>query len=245
MKRRMFAFLLVLVMTVVIALPAAAQNSQLLDEAELLSTSETRDIQKQLDALSEEFEVDAVIVTMENTGRYDPEDYIEVLYDDGGYAQDGVMLLVAMEEREYFILSNGWCSDAISPSDIDIIVDAMQADMADGEYADAFRVFLDECDYYLDGHLNGFPFPFGASLLVAFIIGLVVALIATGIMRGKLKSVRKQHTANQYTRPGSMQITKSTDLYLYSNVTRVRKAQTSTSSGSRSGGGRSVGGGSF
>lgn len=249
MKRKILFSVFAVLLCVTLIMPAFAAKDCLVDDADLLTKSEERSLQEDLQALGEEFDVDIVIVTVETTGQYDPATYIEFFYDDNRYGQGsdraGVMLLVAMAEREYMILTNGWCDDAIGSSGIDFIVEAMQDEMRDGEYDQAFGTFVDECQYYLDGHINGFPFEFGFNLLIALVVGLVVALIATGIMRSKLKSVKKQHTANQYTKAGSMRVTKATDLYLYSNVTRVRKAQSSSGSGSRSSGGRSVGGGRF
>lgn len=247
MKRKILSLLFAVLLCFAAVMPVFAQSSRLLDDADLLSGAEERELQEKLNDLSEAFQADIVIVTVETTGRYDPSAYIELFYDENRYGQgsdrDGVMLLVAMEEREFRILSNGYCSDAIDSGRIESITDAIQPDLSDGEYAQAFDTFAEECRYYLDGHINGFPFEFGKNLIISLIVGLVVALIVTGVMRSKLKTVKKQHTANQYTRHGSMHITKATDLYLYSNVTRVRKAQ--SSSGSRGGGGRSVGGGRF
>lgn len=249
MMRKTVLFLLVLALCTAAVMPVFAQNDFLVDDADLLSVTEERQLQEQIAALNAEFDADIVIVTVETTGNYDPEEYIEYFYDGNDYgvgnSRDGVMLLVAMEEREFKILSNGYCGDAISYSEIDFIVEAMQEDMSDGEYADAFDTFLGECRYYLDGYLNGFPFELGGSLIISLVIGLVVALIATGVMRGKLKSVRKQESANQYTKSGSMQITNATELYLYRNVTRVRKAQNSSGSSRSGGGSRSIGGGRF
>ncbi len=64
-------------------------------------------------------------------------------------------------------------------------------------------------------------FDVGKSLLISFGTGLVIGLITVGVMYGQLKTVRGQHTAGQYTKPGSMQVTGATDTYLYRNVTRV------------------------
>ena len=75
-------------------------------------------------------------------------------------------------------------------------------------------------------------------------VGLVLALIVTSVLKGQLKSVRKQDQANSYVRSGSMQVTLSRDIYLYRHVSRTKR-ESSNSSGSRSGGSRSVGGGSF
>ena len=61
------------------------------------------------------------------------------------------------------------------------------------------------------------------------IFGFVVALIITLVMKSKLKSVRSQRTAANYQRPGSMQLTHSSDLFLYSTVTRMKKPEPSKS----------------
>ena len=83
-----------------------------------------------------------------------------------------------------------------------------------------------------------------AVAAIALIIGVVAGVVVALILKGQLKSVRKQHQANAYVRDGSMHLTMSNDIFLYRNVTRTRK-QTNNSSGSSGGTGRSVGGGSF
>jgi uncharacterized protein len=76
------------------------------------------------------------------------------------------------------------------------------------------------------------------------VIGLVIALIVTGVMKGKLKTVRPKHAAADYVRPGSMDLRVRRDLYLYRTVSR-RPRPKSTSSGGSSGSRRSGGGRSF
>ena len=81
--------------------------------------------------------------------------------------------------------------------------------------------------------------------LLLLIPGIVIGVIVAFVLKGQLKTVRKQSQANAYVKSGSMQVTTRSDLYLYRNISRVRK-QNNSSSGSRSGGSsRSVGGGSF
>ena len=172
--------------------------------------------------------------------------YIEEMFDgmNMGYGEkrDGVLLLVCMDDREYRILSNGYAGEAIGPSQIDAIGDAIVSDLSDGAYADAFSTFADQCAYYLDGYLNGFPFNFGKNLIVALIIGMVAGVVVALVLKKQLKSVRQQKQANIYIKSGSMQITKSRDLFLYREVSRTKK-DSSNSSGS--GSSRIVGGGKF
>lgn len=62
-------------------------------------------------------------------------------------------------------------------------------------------------------------------LIVALIIGFIIALISVTVMKGKLKSVHFQGQASSYIRPGSFKITDQNDLYLYKRVERKEKPQ--------------------
>lgn len=71
--------------------------------------------------------------------------------------------------------------------------------------------------------------------LICLAIGLVIALIVTGIMKGQLKSVRAQSAAAEYVKQGSLQVTESHDLFLYRNVTRVPRPKSNNSGSGRNG----------
>ena len=55
------------------------------------------------------------------------------------------------------------------------------------------------------------------NILIAVIVGLIVALIVTGILRAGLKSVGKQETAVFYEKDGGLQLTRKNDIFLYKN----------------------------
>ena len=71
---------------------------------------------------------------------------------------------------------------------------------------------------------------------------IVLALIISGaimyFIRSKLKSVRSERTACNYTRGGSFRTTASHDRFLFNRVTRVPRAQNNNSGGARRGGRR-------
>ena len=250
MKRKVLALLFVVLLCVSMALPVFADTvpAQVVDDADLLSSEEERELDEKLQTVSQKNELQMYIITVENAPNDDVDAYVEYIYDSEslgeGANRDGVLLLVCMDPREYRILSNGYAGTAIDMDTIDTIGDAFVSDLSDGNYADAFHTFIDECDYYLDGYRNGYPFNFGKTLVICLIIGVVVGLIVVLIMKAQLKSVRKQHQANAYVKSGSMKVTVSNDIFLYRNVSRTKK-QSSSSSGSGGGGSRSVGGGSF
>ena len=176
-------------------------------------------------------------------GLYVPVWLFDTDADAYGKHNDGILLLVSMDPREYRIHCRGMGSDAIGEGDLDAICEAVEAELSDDNYAEAFDVFAEKCAYYLDGHVNGFPFDFATNLVICLIIGLVVGVIGAFILKGQLKSVRKQAGANSYVKAGSMQINVHNDIYLYRDITRTKKE--SSSSSSDSGSSRKTGGGSF
>lgn len=217
------------------------------DEADLLSDAEEAELAEMLLNVSHTYNAQIIIATIGSPDGGDIDAFINLVYDEMefGYGEnhDGVLLLVCMDLREYRILSNGFAADAITLDDIDYIGDAIVPDLSDGNYAAAFSTFIRECEYYINGYLNGFPFEAGTNLVIALVIGIVAGVIVAFVLKGQLRSVRKQNQANVYVKPGSMQITNQKDLFLYRDLRRVRKETSSKSSGS--GSSRNIGGGSF
>ena len=219
----------------------------LYDEADLLTDSEEAALMGKLAAVSTGYEAQIVVVTIASMDGGNIDTYVDYVYDSMGFGYgenyDGVLLLVCLDPREYRILSNGFAGVAIDPDDISKISDEIVGDLSDGDYAGAFNQFADECAYYLDGHINGFPFNAGKSLAISLIVGVVIGLIVAFVLKGQLKSVHSQSRAQDYVKNGSMHVNLSNDMFLYRTVTRTKK-QSSSSSGS-GGTARSKGGGSF
>ncbi len=253
MMKKWISTLLVLLLCLALAVPAFARSATeasqyVSDQADLLSQKEETVLADKLIRLSKESDAQIMVVTLPSIGNHNIDDYIEDFYDSHalGFGSDrsGVLLLVSMEPREVAILSNGAAHDAIGDGEIGKILDAITGDLSDGDYADAFDAFADKCEYYLDGHINGFPFKLVQNLLIASVIGLVAGLITAFCLKAQLKSIRRQNQADAYVKPGSMHLTVRRDMFLYRRITRTKK-QSSNSSGSRSGSSRSVGSRSF
>lgn len=257
MTKKLMAALVALLMCAcmfVCVSAAPAENDHLLlqDAADLLSEDEEAALFAELAAVSETYGAQVAVCTVPSLGNTDVsvDALVENVYDTLGYGygenHDGVLLLVCMDPREYRILSNGFAAEAITMDDIESISDWIVSDLSDGEYAAAFDTYVNECEYYLDGYINGFPFSVVSNLIIALVVGVIVGGIVALVLRGQLKSVRRQDKANSYVKTGSMNLTQSNDFFLYRTVTRTAKPKnTSSSSSSGSGSSRNVGGGSF
>ena len=117
-------------------------------------------------------------------------------------------------------------------------------ELSAGEYAAAMETFAEESEAYLNIYLNGEPYDPVGILMIASPIGLVAGLIWVLILKGQLKSVRRQNEANRYVRAGGLTLTRSGDYYMDRNVTRTPRPKESSSSHSSSSS-RNVGGGRF
>jgi uncharacterized protein len=118
--------------------------------------------------------------------------------------------------------------------------------LSNANYNKAFSTFAKLCDEILAQARAGTPFLSGKRLIISLGIGVVFALIITGIMKSKLKSVRFQPAASSYVRKDSLNITISRDIFLYSKLDRRAKPKSSSSDSSthRSSSGRIHGGSS-
>ena len=237
-------------------LPAATQAAAkvdeqfVYDEADLLTDSEEAALVEKLTEVSHATDAQIVIATIASMDGGDIDSFVDYLYDSMGFGygadHDGVLLLVCMDPREYRILSNGHAGVAIGPDQIDTLCDVVEFYLSKGNYATAFTLFANECEEFLVYYQDGSPFNVGKSLAISLVIGIIAGLIVAFVMKGQLKSVRKQNSARTYVKPGSMQLTYSRDIFLYRNVVRTKKQERVESTSSGSGGtARSRGGGSF
>ena len=235
-----------------LAVPAFATENgfadlyyRLNDSAEVLTEDENSKLEASLEELSVRQNFDVVIVTIDSLESVDytgMEEYADDLYDYGqfGYGEnrDGVLLLVSTGDRKWHISTCGYGITAFTDAGIQYLGEQMTPDMSDGDYAAAFRTFIRWTDAYVTAAREGHPYdvdnmprePFSIVYLgVALVIGLVTALIVTGIMKSRLKSVAPQRDATNYVRQGSMKLTNQRDLFLYHEVHRTERPKESSS----------------
>ena len=193
MKRKMISLLAVLLVLTIFILPVSAASPRLADEAGLLSGTECTAIEKQLDELSTQYGLDVVIVTTDSTGSSTPMEYADDYFDYNDYTPDGVLLLVSIEEGDWWISTTGYGITAFTDAGIEYIGKKVVPYLSDGEYAKAFAAFADLCEQFLAQAKTGDPFdthnlpkePFKPvrNVIVALVIGLAAAFFATGSMK--------------------------------------------------------------
>ncbi len=264
--KKLLALLLLLVLCVSIAIPSIGTTydkysdpTLLVDLAELLTDKEEKSVLMKLKDISERQAVNVAVAALPykmdadgNSIEMDIEEYANQFFDTYGYGygntDDGILLLIDMDEREWAIVAVGYGNVAVTDAAYDMLENEIIPYLSGGEYVEAFTRYAEICDELISYADDGTPYgslgsPTSASwLLICLLIGFVIAIIAVGVMISKMKTVQNKYAANEYIKDGSFNLTNRQDIYLYS---RLIKNPRESSSGGRSGssGGRSGGGG--
>jgi uncharacterized protein len=240
----------------------AENREKLVDDAGLLTVSEREHIEALLTKYSEENQFDIVIVTTPSFTvdgvTKDPMDFADDYFDYNGYgygeSYDGVILAIGMEERDYWISTCGFGITAMTDAGIEYIKEQIQPDLTDGDYEEAFETFANMCDDYVKQAKNGTPYDVGnmpksdlgfTHILIALGIGAAVAAISCLTMKAQLNTIRPKNNAGDYVVEDSLNITNSSDRFLYFITKKTPKSSNSGggSSTHHSSSGRSHGGG--
>lgn len=135
------------VLLAVSSFPAAAMASEgftgeyerLIDMADLLTYEEESELLETLNEISERQKMDIVLITSEDMDGYsDIQEYADDLYDycDYGYGanRDGLLLLISMAERDWYISTCGYGITAFTDAGISYLGSAMKEDPSSGNY---------------------------------------------------------------------------------------------------------------
>ena len=222
----LFAALAALILAAALAVPAFAVEGgfadlyyRMNDSAEVLTEDEDNELEASLEELSVRQSFDVVIATIESLESVDydsMEAYADDLYDfcQFGYGSDmdGVLLLVSVGDRKWHISTCGYGITAFTDAGIQYLGEQMTPFMADGDYAGAFRTFVQWADDYVTAAREGHPYDVNnlprepLSLMYLFLalgIGLVLAWVVVSVMKSQL-CAGGQHEPDQ--QPGAVPV---------------------------------------
>lgn len=266
--KRILALLLVCVFLIlpVTAEAAVYQDAQyVVDQAGLLSGSEAGTLDSMAEQLSEQYGVDILIAIVDSLEGETAGEYAASLNGSRNWwdTDNAIVYLLALEEREWYIATFGEALYLLTDQDLDQLGYQSADYFSDGRWYDGFEAYLDllpvywsmaQQDVSAEDYDIGYPEStvryesrrsesFLRILSVSALIGLAAAAATVLIMRYSMNTKRRQHSAGDYLTRGSYRLSRQQDIFLYSNVSKVRRQQNSSSSGhSSSGGSRSYGG---
>ena len=269
MKKRIVLILTCLLLVCGLMIPVSAARNPVVDNASLFSITELTALQEKAAEISGEYNMEVVILTVNSLGGKSPESYADDYYYENGYGygdnKSGVLFLLAMDSRDWYVSTCGDAIYALTDYGIEQIFSNMSGYLSSGNYYLAFNVYLNSLPTYFEAFENGEPIDGYAGsydgpgsyspgtaeetvhyqgkpnhvkiILISVGIGAVVALIVILIMRSGMNTAKRQRNAGNYLVNGSFNLGIQRDIYLYSNVTRSRRESSSSGGG---GGGSSV-----
>lgn len=270
--KRFFSLFMVLLLVSVLTLAVNAEDGltlqitgtadavRVVDHADLLSEREEQALLELADEISQRQQCDVVVLTENVISPKTPMEYADDYFDYNGYGygadRSGILLLLSMEDRDWWISTRGSAIQAFTDNGIQYLFSKCKSDISDGDYYDGFERYLNCADTMLsayngtlsDDELAELQDDFndfmgvrkkpgiGKTVVFALIIGFVLAFIPSSLLRSELKSVRNNYSAGNYKRSNSFHLDRNRDIYLYANTTS-RVIETNRSSG---GGGSST-----
>lgn len=260
MKRFIVSLLCALILLSVLS-PAvfATDKPKVVDMEDLLTDGEEAELSVYLEEIGNQYDMDIVVITTDSLEDKMERDFVDDYWDENGYADNGVIFMLSLRERLWYISTAGSAQWMLSNRDIDDIADAALEYIGDENFYEGFMAFADECDnrlslnntyetYYEDEY-SGYndyvyekpAFNVPKTLIIALIIGFFVGWIIAAGQKSKLTSVAMKTEASNYVKKDSLQLTNSKDLFLFSNVARTPIVRNNDSNmGGHSGSGSSV-----
>jgi len=254
------------------------------DNADILTDSEEAYLNGLAELEGQKYGISIVILTEDGIDGMDPMLYAADFYDYGGFLDNGVIMFLEMEERDWRVVNTGHLMNVILDYELDYIADNVVSYFSNSDYVGGFEQFIiissALCDYSLNGTFTGDHILYdydpdsysydntvddeyyddyyddgygsydeefeadGSYYLIAFGVSLLIAFIVCSVFKSQLNIAVRKSAATDYFRSENAEITHSTDRFLYSRTSKVRKSSDNNSSGRSSGGTRSFSGSS-
>lgn len=217
-------------LTEVTAQPTSVNGVHVVDMADLLSDEEEAQLRSKLEEISNRQNADVVFVTVNSTGNKSAMEFADDFFDYNGYRTDGILMLISMQNREWWVSTAGRGIPAVTEDALDRYEEESVFYMKYADYATACSKFADLSDEFLTLEAQGTPYQktveksssgLAAAGAVSAGVGLATGAIGTGSMKSKLKSVHRKRSASEYMKRDSLNMVDASEIYLYSNVTRT------------------------
>lgn len=232
--------------------PAQASTRHVIDDVDYLSAAVENTLEQSIIDTSTFYQQD-IVVLFTRIGSEEPMVVADDYFDYNGYGlgaeRSGVLLLVALDTRDWWISTRGDSIATFTDADIQRIGEDVRQELSAGDWSGGARVFVERCgDEMKKATGKSMPMTKDEIRSAAFVVvtlGLFGGIGCTSVVVQrffvrKMKNEGSEVVAASYLIPGSLNITNSQDVLKDRQMARMaRPKQTSSSSVSFSGGGGS------
>ena len=242
------------------------------DSAEVLTTDELESLKSKLAQISDENNIDVGVVTVDYLDGKSAQEFANDLFEQNkfgkGENRDGILLLVATEDREWAMSTHGSAKEAFNEEGLDFLSGEFLQYLAEDDYYSAFENFANNArelgamyvlgdPYGEEEYIDDENYPVDENIVeeekginneiwipLSIVMGCAISLVIMMMYKSQLKSVKSESRADDYLM--DMKLVKSQDIFLYRTVTRTMrpKNENNSSDFSSGGGGGDYGGSS-
>ena len=231
----------------------ALAASSLVDNADLLSPRQEREVLQVLEQVEKAHNVRVAVVTMPSIGNNSMAAYanklVDDVYNDG--AKGNMVLLQVTDQRKWYISTDSKLKDITGTNDaVNYMSKAFVSYLSNGDYANAYKVYATKANDLLDYYAkNGKPvkkekpFPNEPALVFALFGAFIFTKSIRKSLLDSMSNVNAAVAADAYLDERSFELKDSSDTYMYSNVVAVPRPRGNGHHGGGSGGHGGGGGG--
>ena len=231
----------------------ALAASSLVDNADLLSPRQEREVLQVLEQVEKAHNVRVAVVTMPSIGNNSMAAYanklVDNVYNDG--AKGNMVLLQVTDQRKWYISTDSKLKDITGTNDaVNYMSKAFVSYLSNGDYPNAYKVYATKANDLLDYYAkNGKPvkkekpFPNEPALVFALFGAFIFTKSVRRSLINSMSNVNAAVAADAYLDERSFELKDSSDTYMYSNVVAVPRPRGNSHHGGGSGGHGGGGGG--
>ena len=219
---------------------ASAHPPLLVDGADLLSAEEFAALEAKLNEISDRRNLDIAVLTVDSLGGKSAMEYADDYFDYNGYGRgdnkDGILFLVCMGQRKWWITTTGMGIKYYDDDELIYLEELTLNKLSSGRYYEAFTAYAEECDVRIDKYIESLKPKYFLYAVIGAIVGLIFAFVNGNKYKRELISVMAKGDADDYITPSGLELTVKEDVFAYSSVSKTYIEPSS----SRSGGGSST-----
>lgn len=221
---------------------AFAAAPSLVDEAGYLKGDQKTAVEAQLKAMEDKHHIRLAVVTKKTLDGQKTGEFANALLDkDYNDGTAGAVLLVINKKgkdgkTDWYIATDKKAKEIIPGKDsIEKISKAVVPLMKEKKYADAFKTYADKTDeFYTYYEENGEALGtekedndglFYIAVIIMFGLSFLVKRAVRRHLEAEMNNVVPAAAADNYMKPGSFNITNSSDIFLYMDIDRTPLSQ--------------------
>lgn len=246
MKKRFGTMLLTAVFILLFTLPAfgdsLSREQRVYDYADLFSYEEEEALQKRAEQIIEQWDMDMIFLTTEDTEGLEAKYYAAEFFTDHDFGigedADGIIMIVDMGERDAQIVTHGKAIDIFTDYYIDKIWNEMAGDLSDGAYFTAMNTLCDRVEYYNGEYEKYQNDPnyvseyqqaqnarkksrTGAGIAVSSLLSALISLFSVKHMQSKYRNIQPYTDGRAYLKENGMTLTKNQDVFAGTHTSRT------------------------